>query len=309
MTKIGRPASMEHGTYGYARRLKCQCEPCMQCVRAYGKRLRHEHERGLKRRVDADRVRRHLDTLLDFGTITTIGQASNTARSVIKNILFGRNGKPPAATCEILTATRLLAVTVDQLKDRDPKVPAIGVHRRIEALHYLGHTKITIAKAVGVSDKALYLYMENDNVFQRSVDAVHAGYLKLRDTKGTSEFMRWRAYREDYLPWMCWEDETIDSLFAEPGEAACIGHECTRPTYKMSLCQNHYFVVRKDGGMQDALHFRQAVGRLSKRHIQDGARVRQEVRDLSYLGHTANTIAHRLNVSEDYVLKVREQVA
>jgi hypothetical protein len=296
---MSRPARATHGDYGYARKHRCQCLPCLTAQRRYAKGLNFDHARGVARRIDAAPVRAHLQWLLDGGARRhEIARAAGLADSVLKNILVGKPGKGPAEYVLRPTAEKILA-----LNHVDGLMSAVGLRRRIEALEYLGHTKAQIGEAMGVTESWIFELLKLERVKATTVHALDEVYRQMSLSAGSSERIRWRAYRRGFVGPMCWDEDTIDDPTAEPAGAMCVAN-CSRPVHASNLCETHYVAVRRMGGLRQARYFRPTVLRLRERQVQDPGRLRSDIAELKALGYSPQRAAARLNRSFYYVEKV-----
>lgn len=303
----GRIGTEEHGTTGMRQRKRCTCEPCKEAEAVYQKRLRYDHERGIRRLIPAEPCRQHIEMLLDAGaSVYQIDQASGCNRTNLRRILAGE-----FANVQRTTAKRILSTTIEQcLSGVQRRVDSIGVRRRIEALEYLGHTKADIAKELGVSAAAVYDYTYTTFLFSDSVNAVHEVYLRMRERPGTSTRVRYMAYKRGARPWLCWDDETIDDPEAVPYDAACVVSHCTRAVDDVNLCTTHMRLVKKASNrFCNGKRYREAIERLSKAPKKDGQRTRAQIAELRDLGYGDESITSHLGLSDDYVARLRRKEA
>lgn len=309
----GRPRRGTHGQYGYARREKCRCEPCLTVVRRYSKQLNLDKSRGRSRKLDPTPVRRHLQRLLDAGVdLRQIGHAAEpeVMHSVLLHIMYGKAGVP-AKFVQQPTAERLLAVTYEQAAAIPRYVSPVGLRRRLQALEYMGHPKSAIAAELGVTESMVHVYHQSEMCLTTTVAAVHAVYMRLGMRRGSSARARWTAYRRGWLPPMAWDEETIDDPATEPdmSAVACIVENCTLAVFADLLCKKHRRAVFAADGFRDSRRFRETVQRLGKRLTYDRPRFVAEVSDLKEAGLTVEETAARLGRAEEYVAKVWSDVA
>lgn len=257
--------ALDHGQYGYARRERCKCEPCRTVVRTYAKRRQYDADRGAVRRVDVAPVRRHVQRLLDGGfTWYQIAGATDgkvTAQQV-KNLILGRRDGGEVTWVYPHTFEALLAVTPQQAREgASILIDAAGVHRRIQALRWMGYPLATIAEHLGVTYAGVHRYLHQPEVRTDTAEAVKRVYDRLAMTPGPSERERWIAYRRGWVPPMAWDEQSIDDPDAEPDLSlvVCIVGTCHRPVHQMSLCRLHHTHVRKRGALAKAQRFRAVV--------------------------------------------------
>lgn len=215
----------EHGQYGYAKRTHCDCELCVSCVRRYDKERRLRLYRGQSNRVDSTEARLHVEYLVAAGI--TYGQiAAATGEKVkesqIRRLIEGnpRNGRQPVRFLYPQTIEALLAVTYRRAASQESKVSPVGTRRRIAALNYMGYGTIDIARLMGVTEEAVRGWTDRDVVLVSTVKRVKEFYDTYSMKPGTNERMRWRAYRQDFVSPMAWDDDTIDDPATEPFAAS-----------------------------------------------------------------------------------------
>jgi hypothetical protein len=308
---VGRPKATEHGTYAYGRANKCECAPCRLAVSRYQKGVKLDHARGVKRRVPAEPARRKVQSFLDAGARPNqIQKAVGFHDAVFTHLMGGTRGRPPAEFIERTTAQKIARVTLREVLDVPTLSSSAGVIRRIQALQYMGHSPHTIAAAVGVSTAQLYQYTWAEQCYTKSINAVHAAYVELRDEQGTSGFARWKAYREGWAPPMSWDDETIDDPDMVPFPPACIVEGCAREAAEANLCSSHARRVREGGGFKESRRYRVVVQRIAAVSTSRRGDVRSLVLDLLEMGFSDPVeIAKRLGVTREFVDGVKKEVA
>lgn len=98
--------------------------------------------------------------------------------------------------------------------------PAIGIRRRIEALHAIGWSSNVLAQKLGVSRQAVRSLRCHlgDNALQSTLERVVAVYDELWDQPATNahadRVKRW-ADEQGFKPPMWWDDDTIDEPAAD----------------------------------------------------------------------------------------------
>jgi hypothetical protein len=297
----GRPASTEHGEYGFARRNRCKCEKCREIVATYQKRYNLDRARGTRRRVPAAPARRHVQALLDAGyTPPQIYKAGGFVNTVFDSLMVGTRGRPPAEVIERATAVKIMSITAENLGQVPVLMDSCGLRRRYQALAYMGHSPATISGALGISVSCLYQYMRSERSFTRTVEQMHEVYVDLRDQTGDSGFNRWRAYREGWAPPFAWDDEDIDRPDAVPAGSSCVVNGCSRGAVKRNLCAPHNERVPTE----DPRRYRQAVIRIGSKRVADPGRLRAELGDLKAAGYSAEQAAIRLSAGRTYVEKI-----
>lgn len=300
-----RPARLSHGTYGYAHRFNCRCQPCDEAHRAYVKGLALDRYRGITRKVPAEPVRAHVNDLLAAGA--TRGQIfaagkGKIARSQIRRLLGAdfRTGNQ----IEFVhrgTAQAFMSITLADALRQERLVPAMGTHRRIHALQRLGHTPIDISQRLGLSASQIYQYLEVDNVTQGTAKRVGEVYDQMSMTPGTSERLRWKGIRLGHAPPLAWDEADIDDPDAEPdwSSVRCAAPRCHRGVEESGLCGPHLRHVRKRGGFDSANRFRKVV--LTATIPGDRQGLLEEIADLRSQGLTPESAAARLGRGVEYV--------
>lgn len=301
--------STEHGQHGYARKHKCRCDPCVLAQRRYTKARKYDADTGNPRKVPAGPVREHLQRLLDSGV--SIGQiAAATGYRINKEqtdrILTGASRRVYRATAQaILAVTREAAMEATYTY-----VDGTGVHRRIEALRWLGYSLPTLSEHLPIGYSALHLLTKRNRVRTTTVKMIDDLYRKLANTVGPDERERWRAYRAGFAPPAAWEDETIDDPSVQPDLKAirCIVGDCSRGVHKMSLCYSHWRRCAEAEVLDSPQRFKAKVLRLGRSKTVDAQRLREEVAEMRAQGMTMQGTAARLGRSLNVVEKIWREV-
>lgn len=310
-----RPARTTHGTYGYARRHRCKCEPCAKAQLRYEKQGRLKRQRGETNRVDATEVRNHVHRLMEAGaTYSQISRAAGCVQeSQVRRLMEGnpRNGCKPVAWIYRHTAKALLAVTPSSALSQESYRPAFGAQRRLQALQYMGHSIRTLATELDVTDEVIPRYMKADRLMTSTLVKIDEVYRRLGMTRGDSETVRWRAYRKDYAPPMAWDESTLDDPNAVPDRAGirCVVTNCMRAAYRHSICESHMRRVKALDGFRDSTRFREVVIRLGRQETHNAVGLRETLAELKELGVTAEEAARRTGRRRSHVDKVWGEVA
>lgn len=302
----GRPARTKHGDYGYSRTNDCRCDLCKVGVRRYEKRIAYEKLQGISRRADATEAKAHVQRLVDAGA--TFGQIARATGMVVQEVqvrrlILGNRGKPVTWVYRH-TAAALLIVTLDQALAFDTALPSIGVHRRLNALRYMGHSVAAISIELGITEEAVWQYYRRKKLMTTTIRKVTDLYDKWSMTIGDSERARWHAYRFDYAPPMAWEDVDIDDPDAEPDRSCivCIVERCHRQVSRCSLCRTHLRRVLETKGFRgDSENFRLIVQRLNRQASHRQAD--HSLAELKEMGVTAEEAAARVGLSTEVVQK------
>lgn len=301
--------STEHGQYGYARKTKCRCDKCVAAKRRYVKQRKYDAATGNPRKVPAGPSREHLQMLLDAGVShQQIAVATGKiVKEQIDHILDGRSRRVYRDTEKVI-----LAVTYEKAMEATfAYVDATGVHRRLEALRWLGWSLPALAEHLDIGYSAVHLLTRRKRVRTTSVKVVDDLYRKLSNTPGPDERERWRAYRAGFLPPAAWDDEDIDDPTVKPDLSAvrCIVENCSRSATKKSLCYPHWRKVDEAGCLEDAQRFKAKVIKLGMDRVLDRERTLMEIAEMRAQGMTKHAVAVRLGRSKNYIDKLWSEVA
>lgn len=304
----GRPPRSGHGTYGYGHYHRCTCEPCMTAIHRYSKALRLDHERGIRRRVDATAARENVHMLFEAGaTCGQIAMAAGVSESQVRNLVRGnlRTGEvtymlPPAAEA-------LSRVTFAACMEHPGQTNTVGSRRRVHALMYMGHPPTLISANAGISNSTIYYWFANPEhqMLHSTAKLISEQYEALSMTHGTNTRVRWKAYREGYLPPMAWDEATIDDPDAEPDLSAvvCVAGRCTRRVERNSLCAGHWREANRLGAFKEGRYYKLVVERLGKTST-DHQGLMENLAALKELGYTPEAAAKRLGRGVAYVEKI-----
>lgn len=311
---MSRPRVRGHGDYGYAQRERCQCDPCIKARRRYQKELMVDHVRGKKRRVPAEPSRVHVRKLMHCGfTYSQIAQAAGLSHSQIRHLIVGNDNQGGKVVEYLLptTAEAILKVTWRDCDRYDQFFPKEGISRRVRALQYMGHSMRDIADAAGVTESAVYRWMETTYCKRSTLEKLDEVYGRLSMVRGTNERTRWQAYREGYMPPMAWDDATIDDPEAEPDLSGigCVVQNCSRRLHARSLCKTHYYEASSMRAFEKTRYYKPAVDRMGKKNFNDKDRLLADLQTLKELGYDPERAAQRLGRSVVYIAKIWNEVA
>lgn len=294
----------EHGTNGFAKRTKCTCDPCRKARRMCDKRARLRKMSGNSRQQDPTQARAHVAELVAAGaTYYQIARASGRVHeSQIRRLM---EGNAYGGTVQYLfaeTITALLSVRLPAALAQESLRPAIGVHRRMEALCYMGYSMVDIAQGLGVTDRCVFNYYSRPRLMTSTIAKIDAYYRSVCMIPGTDDRSRWRAYRNDFAPPMAWEDN-IDDPDAMPDRSAivCIIAKCGGVMWDRGLCHKHYRRVSEMKGFRDTERFREVVRQLGNKVMSNKVATLAMIADLKELGVSKEEAAKRVNRGLDYV--------
>ncbi|WP_433235409.1 hypothetical protein ACQPYK_25290 [Streptosporangium sp. CA-135522] len=216
-----------HGTLtGYTKDL-CGCDRC----RAAGTRAHKLHSIGLKLRVDATPIKRHLLVLHRTMSFRGIAEASSVDYKSVWEIAHGRRQTVLRATAE-----KLRAVTPTNGR---MGVSSVGSQRRVHALNAMGWTGEEIGRRVG--ERRGHAWANITRVTQskqvtamlaHEISVVYEEMAKQTPPPGpANRRAKARAQRHKWAPPPAWDSADIDDPAARPDwEAVLCGYvECGRP--------------------------------------------------------------------------------
>lgn len=308
---MSRPrTSIDHGSYGFARRTRCECKPCSLVRTRYDKARRVAQQRGVSNFVDAQPAREHIQMLMEGGASwQLISDAATTpargvTRTQIKCIDTVSRAGVPVKTIHRDTAAAILAVTPSDVGQKI--VPNVGIRRRVEALQYMGWSVMHVARELDITDEALRHSMERDRSWVHTIENVDRVYQRLSMQRGPSERARFTAYRRDLAPPMAWEPETIDDPDAEPDMTCrtCVVARCPRLAIKSSLCRRHLQMMRERNALEDADRYRwhvYSLGKITTSHVPN---LTERIADLRAMGLSKEETAQRLGRRLSYIDRV-----
>ncbi|GGO63092.1 hypothetical protein [Nonomuraea cavernae] len=194
-------------------------------------RQRKAYQLGIKRRVDATRVRQHLQLLRRTMSVTDIAEASTITKTSIWNILLhGQKTVFPETEAKILAVAPINGWVL---------VDSTGTQRRIQALATMGWTGEEIGRRVarrrGDSWANISRIMQGTRLTASLAAEVNVVYGELCQqvppTDLAAKRARSRAQRRRWAPPAAWEAVDIDDPDALPDWAAvrCEFVECARP--------------------------------------------------------------------------------
>jgi len=243
----------EHGTVQAYKIDGCKCRPCRNAIRAREAERNRQLAYGTwdSGRTDAAPVREHMLMLMGNGfSDRSIAKAATVARSTLRKIIDGQNGRVLKATAE-----KILNVQpgIDALGD-DCQVDSTGTVRRLQALVAVGWPQSRIADQVGMGAGNFQTLLKSPTVRVRTAKKVSDLYDSLWDKTpvATSSFesaaitrARNAAAARGWLPPMAWDDDAIDDPAVNPDLG---GNESARA----ALGENVEF-LSKSGAARDEI--------------------------------------------------------
>lgn len=178
-------------------------------------------------------VRRHIEALQAVGMgRRRISDLIGVAPHVITSILRGTPCRdvPPPPTVPAQLARRVLTIPIDPyLCANTALIPAVGTHRRLQALVHHGWSLNRVAGQLGVYVDTLINLLDNEHVHARTARAVRTLYDQLwdqapphrtRQERGAVTLARRMAARNGWHPALAWDDDSIDDPAAAPQDTA-----------------------------------------------------------------------------------------
>jgi hypothetical protein len=221
----GRP----HGTYVKYKLDACRCYQCGYAASRY----RHNRNRAIaygtwQPYVDAEPVRQHVRTLMDFGIgWKRIAALARVHNGVIAKLLYGdaRRGMDPSQRIRPHNASALLDIepSLDNLGSV-VSVDATGTHRRLQALVAAGWPQARLASQLGMQPGNFSSMLKRSQVTVRTVRLAISVYEELWradprecgvDNQAYSR-ARNHAHANRWAPVGAWDDDTIDDPAATP---------------------------------------------------------------------------------------------
>jgi transposase len=201
-------------------------------MRRYNKLRSINRARGTRLHVDARPVVTHLKHLIADGmSWRQIRAAANISPSTVRRLL----AEPETVRRD--AAARILAVP-RAIHDSYQPTDATGSIRRLRALYALGHSRETIAQAVGVLPTSISRLLDGDVEHVRGTTAsqIRAAYTELSMIVGTCERTRNRAAREGWAPPLAWDDDVDD-----PNAVPNLGEQ--RPLSAAERLENYDWLI------------------------------------------------------------------
>jgi hypothetical protein len=291
-------ADHQHGTYACYTLDKCRCLPCAVASGEYERNRVKEQAYGRwDHLVDAEPVRAHVRELMAAGLgCKRIPKLAGVPISTVNQLVFGKHRSDgecrPIRRIKRDTAEKLLALQADEsLLAGGAKLPAVGSHRRLQALVCLGWSLSELGRRLGITPQNMGALRARDQVLAATARAVRELYDELWNCpppetchreRGVASRSRNYARRNGWLPPLTWDDATIDNPDAEPltgGDGAGEPDEI-----KVDLI---------------------AAGRLQLPRFDRSPERTEAVRRLAAAGLSDGQIANRLDMGRDAVLKIR----
>jgi hypothetical protein len=191
----------------------CPLPECSQANYRYMSRLRLEHHRGHRRRMDATQTRNHIERLIAADwTQAQIARAAGLAHHLIGDI---RRGQQIVANS---TAHAILNVPIGPPPAPVRDVDATGTMRRLRALVAIGWPIDQLAPQLGIYPTALGNIARGELAHVRiaTADTVALHYQHLIRRPGPSNRGRILARKKGWHGPAAWDGAAIDDPNAKP---------------------------------------------------------------------------------------------
>lgn len=218
-----------HGTNAKYVVDKCRCQSCRKANRdAENYRARHIAYGTWQPYIDAEPVRAHVRTLMDFGIgYLRIADQAGIPRSTIGKLIYGdpRRGQAPSKRVRPSTASKLLAIqAAPERLGTTIGVDPTGTRRRIQALVAMGWPLSQIGARIGIHRSNIGNTLTAPKVRASTDRAVLALYEQLWNADPRQHGVSLHSYNRarnyaaahGWAPVGAWDDDTIDNPTAFP---------------------------------------------------------------------------------------------
>ncbi|MFP3986936.1 hypothetical protein U9R90_05415 [Streptomyces sp. E11-3] len=219
----------QHGTYVKYKLDACRCYPCCFADSQYRANRRRAIAYGTwQPYVDAEPVRQHVRTLMDFGIgWKRVAALADVPTGVLTKLLYGhpQRGMAPSKQVRPKNAIALLAIqpTLDNLGSA-VSVDATGTRRRLQALVAGGWPQAQLAARLAMQPGNFGSIIKRPQVIVRTVRLVHGLYDELwrvdprEHGVDNQAYSRARNHASDrgWAPVGAWDDDRLDDPDAFP---------------------------------------------------------------------------------------------
>lgn len=255
--------------------------------------------RGIPNRYPGDDVRAHITFLNRTMSIADIAVASGCSRSHIYRIIQG-------ASVNKDTHARLLAVKPAPRGGHF--IDVTGTRRRIRALQALGHTQDTIAAEVRTTQWQIHSISTRQKVVRYAfAQRVAEAYRVLAEEKGACAPARRRAAEAGWAPPAAWDDDTIDDPAASPEWTGCCGTDRGWWTHTLQRipgcerCNAAHEEWKAEHRVLERSAYQAALMKSRASASTRGRDIAEDARELMRHGHTHETAAARLGVTQQHL--------
>lgn len=260
-------SAREHGTRVKYVIDRCRCQPCTNANRtAENHRYRQQAYGTWRPYVDAEPVRAHVRTLMDYGLgWQRIAAMAGIGNSVVEKLLYGAayRGMGPSKRIRPETADKLLAVqpSADALGGA-ASVDGTGTRRRLRALVAGGWPQARLAERLGVCRSNFGKVIHGAGPVLASTErAARRVYDELWRPDPREHGVDNQAYSrarnlargKGWAPVGAWDDDTIDDPAAAPDwTGQCGSYDGYRTHHRLHL-------PMCDGCRQAAIEYRRTL--------------------------------------------------
>jgi len=205
---------MNHGTLTAYCSHGCRCPECKRVANRASKKWRVDKAAGIERMVDAEPLRRHVQSLLDQGmsfrgiALTAGYRSRNSLGSALSRKRVMRK-----------TFDRIISIRVESDARRFGYVDSTASRRRLQGLMAIGWPSRELAVRIGFFEhgSVLDLTAEHNRTIRRATaESIKCVYDELWDQPGPSRISAQRAAKRGWVVPMAWDDGTIDDPAALP---------------------------------------------------------------------------------------------
>jgi hypothetical protein len=263
-------STREHGTYVKYKLDACRCYPCCFADSEYRRNRGRAIAYGTwQPYVDAEPVRVHVRTLMDFGIgWKRVAALSEVPTGVLTKLLYGcpQRNMGPSKQIRPKNAAALLAVepTLDNLGSV-VAINSAGTRRRLQALITAGWPKAQLAKRLNMLPGNFGNMLDREHVTVGTVRAVTALYDQLWRVDPREHGVDNQAYSRarnqgkanGWAPVGAWDDDSIDDPAATPN----LGEKVSRQD---SLAEDAIWLIEAQGYSREQAAVRLGV---QKHHV------------------------------------------
>lgn len=163
--------------------------------------------------IDATAAVEHYKQLRRMGLSTAeIARRSGVHRDTLRQMGTWSAGNVRIETHQLVMAVRIPRAVEPSLAC----IPAVGTHRRVQALAVIGHSLRVVGARMGVTQQAVTAMLRKQVVTAATAAKVADVYRELHLTPGTSVRAANFAIARGWAPPLAWDDDTIDDPTALP---------------------------------------------------------------------------------------------
>ncbi|WP_326739103.1 hypothetical protein [Streptomyces sp. NBC_01022] len=282
----------------------CRCNRCIRGNRLAGIRRERVRLAGQSNLIPVPVLAAHIKVLQDSGlSQCAIARAAQVAQSTISNI---SNGK--LRSCQRSKGERILAVQAG-IHDATSERSVLGSARRLQALYAIGHGALAISKRFDINHSTISQIVNgryrliNGSVAVR----VQGIYDQLSRTPGPSKKARARAAACAWAPPAAWDDEALDDPAAAPEWTGFCGTDRGWWTHSIqripgcARCDAAHEAWKAEHRVLERSEYQAALMKSRASASSRGIAIAEDGRELLRLGHTHETAAARLGVTQQHL--------